>query len=69
MLTIIELLMQLPEDVRQLAVDNAIKEDERFAKSKYKSIQTTSSALSTAFLWSTTEQGQDFWYNIKKSLR
>ena len=70
MLTIRELLMQLPEDVRQLAIDNTPDTviDITIDSENFIEKSPVIDALYRAFAWSDSPQGFGFWRNVKNNL-
>jgi len=57
-----ELLMQLPEDVRHLAIANLDTEWSHYTPDP----RSTSIAVNRAFKWSNTLEGHGFWESVHK---
>lgn len=65
MLTLRELLMQLPEDVRQLAIDNTNLD---YLDSDDYSTIPVKDALKSAFTWQESKEGSSFWVQVYNQL-
>lgn len=60
-------LMELPEPINIMAVENCKKENKRRLNEIY--CKNTSNALLLAFTWACTEEGEDFWNGVYLELR
>lgn len=69
MKTIRELLMELPEDVRDAAINNCIALNPTGVINEISKRQDLYGAISCAFFWAESPEGHDFWENIQSKLK
>jgi len=61
-----EWLMELKPEHRDLAIENAKKQDEKFLDIRFK--KTIEQVLICSFTWNESKQGFKFWNNIHNQL-
>ncbi len=60
--TILEWLQELPEEIREKAIDNYNSPENESWRNKYdRPVASKSEAIQNAFGWSTSPQKYDFW--------
>lgn len=67
MKTIREWLEELPEPYRTQALENVNEHDPKIID-ELPSEQTAKKALSGAFVWMFTEQGERYWFDLYRTL-